>query len=97
MVMSGLGSFSDSVQTAGTYQVQGSLTLPGISKGDVANSQVVTVVQQNGSTRYTGLAGAEGFNITLVCAAGDVIGIILSSSAAVDQGINVVKATIAIG
>lgn len=97
MVMSGLGSFSQSVPMAGEYDVIGSLTLPGIGKGDSANSQVVAVVKQNGTTMYTGLAGAEGFQLVLNCAASDIILVQLSSAAAVDQGINVVKCTVAIG
>lgn len=97
MVMSDLSVASQSVQSAGTYDIIGSLSLPGISKGDAANSQVVAVVKQNGSTKYTGSAGAAGFQITLVLAAGDVIEVDLTSGAAVDQGLNKVKCIVAIG
>lgn len=97
MVMSGLGTAQASVSNAGSYDIIGSLTLPGISKGDPSNSQVVTVVKQNGTTMYTGLPGAEGFQLILQCAAADIIAVQLSSAAAVDQGINVIKAVVSIG
>jgi len=97
MVMSGLGTMTTGVSQAGEYDVIGSLSLPGINKGDPANSQCVAVVNQNGTTMYTGLAGAEGFQLVLNCAANDSISVTLSSSAPVDQGINVIKCTVAIG
>jgi len=97
MVFTGLGSFSGSVPVAGTYQVIGRLDLPTVSKGNIANSQVVTTVSQNGTLMYTGLAGAEGFDLTLVCAAGDVIQVTTSSSAAVDQGANAFRVNVSIG
>jgi hypothetical protein len=97
MVFTGLGSVSGSVPQAGTYMVIGRLDLPTVSKGDIANSQVVTTVSQNGTLMYTGLPGAEGFDLTLVCAAGDIILINTSSSAAVDQGANVFKVKVSIG
>jgi len=98
MVISGLGTNVASVQAAGTYGIIVSLTLPGISKGDPSNSQAVTVVKQNSTTIYTGLAGAEGLTLTgLSAAAGDTFSVILSSAAAVDQGNNVIKGVVAIG
>jgi len=97
MVLNGLGTQQQSVGAAGTYDCIISLNLPTISKGDPASSQVVTVIKQNGSTIYTGLAGAEGTMITVVCAAGDIIAVQLSSAAAVDQGLNAVRGIVAIG
>lgn len=98
MVISGLGTTVASVQDTGTYDIIGSLSLPAINKGDTANSQVVTVVKQNATTLFTGSAGSAGFMLTgLAAAAGDTFSVILSSSTAVDQGLNVIKATVAIG
>lgn len=98
MLLSGLMTATTSVNAAGTYDIIGSLTLPGITKGSTANSQVVATIKQNGSTIFTGQAGAEGFMITgLTCAAGDTISVQLSSGAAVDQGLNLIKCTVAIG
>lgn len=97
MILSGLGTMQSNVSQAGTYLLTCTLSLPAINKGDSANSQVVTVVKQNGSTIYTGLAGSEGFQINLACAAGDIIAVQTTSSAAVDQNTNVIKAQVAIG
>lgn len=97
MTISGLTSAQTSVPLAGLCQIICSLSLPMISKGSSANSQVVTVIKQNGSTMYTSSAGAEGFQISLSCAANDVISVTLSSAAAVDQSLNVIKANVSIG
>jgi len=98
MVISGLQSVTNGISSAGNYDIIGSLTLPGIANGASANSQVVTTVSHNGSPIFTSQAGSEGFTITnLPCAAGDTITVALTSAAAVDQGLNVVKCTVAIG
>src|ERR1017187_4895438 len=76
---------------AGTYFVNGQLTLPQISTG-ASPSAVVSLVKKNGSTIYTGTAGNAGFQVTqIVLAAGDAITTVLSSAAAPDQGLNVIK------
>lgn len=98
MVISGLQSQTTSVTNAGNYTIKASLTLPTIGQGDPADSQCITTVTQNSSLIYTGLAGSRGFQLLNVpCAAGDTITVAMSSSAAVDQGLNVVKCTVAIG
>lgn len=96
-VISGLGTSTMSVASARPYALTGSLSLPGISKGDTANSQVVTVIKQNASTIFTSTAGAEGLNLTIYTAAGDVISVITSSSAAIDKSLNVVKGVFSLG
>lgn len=98
MVLCALGTFTTSVQAAGLYDIIGSLTLPGITNGAPANSQVVAAISLNSSLLFTGQAGAKGFEIVGVnCAAGDIIQVQLSSAAPVDQGVNVIKCTVAIG
>jgi hypothetical protein len=91
----GLGTFGIIVQTAGLKTVSGTLTLPNINQGASADSAVVVTVNLNGgSTLYTGGAGATGFETQVSASAGDTINVILTSAAAVDQGLNVVKSTI---
>ena len=97
MVIEGLNSMQTSVPNAGKYLVTCKMNLPTLSKGDPANSQVVAVVSQQGSPVYTSVAGTEGFQISLNCAADDVILVSLSSAAAIDQGLNVIKTVVAIG
>lgn len=93
----GLGTFVVfTAQTTDLYQIIGTLTVPSISKGDGTNSQVVVVIKQNSSTIYTGSAGAEGFAIAAQLTATDVVSIVLTSSASVDQPINTVKTTLTI-
>lgn len=96
LVLNGLSSVSTAVPAAGPYKVDGKISLPSLVAGSSANSSVVAVVNKNGSAIYTGVAGAEGFGVEANCAAGDVLQVVLSSSAAVDSGLNVVKSTIAI-
>lgn len=93
---SGLGTFSITVQIAGPYFLEGKISLPTLTNGGGASSCLVTI-NQNGSPIYTGLAGAEGFKKDTLCAAGDVLAIVLSSSAPADQPLNAIKTVIAIG
>ena len=82
---------------AGIYFIQGYLSLPQLSTAG-AVSQVIALVKQNGSTIYTGLAGASGFSIPqIVCAVGDVIGVQLSSSTACDLVNNAVSGQVYYG
>jgi hypothetical protein len=98
MVLSGLGTFTTSVEVTGLYDISGSLSLPEISKGDPASSQVVSTIKKNGSTIFTSSAGAAGFQIkNYPFTAADTVTVQLTSAAAVDQGINVIKCTVAIG
>lgn len=93
----GLQTVTIAVPVAGTYLLSGKLALPTISEGATDNSQVVTTIKQNGSTIYTGQAGAKGFGCEVICAANDSMQVILTSSNAVDQGLNVVQGVISIG
>ena len=98
MVISGLESQTTSVTNAGNYTITASLSLPTINKGASANSQCVTTVTQNSSVIYTSTAGCAGFQLLNVpCAANDTITVAMTSSDPVDQGLNVVKTTVAIG
>lgn len=92
----GLGTFTTILPIAGPYFFEGKLSLPTLTTAGVQSACVVTV-NQNGSAKYTGTAGAEGFKVDLLCAANDTVTIVLSSAAAIDQLPNMVKATIAIG
>lgn len=103
LTSTGLSTLSFVVPVAGIYTLQGSLTAPEISGGDLANSQVVVTVSQTPSgggatTRYTGPAGASGFKLKLNCAAIDSISIVYSSAASVDTAqLNVIKSVISFG
>lgn len=93
---SGLATYIVGVPTTDTYIVQGTLTLPSLAKGDTANSSVVVVVKVNSTTSYTGVAGATGFRTSINCTANDLISVITSSAAAVDQGSNTIRTTVSI-
>lgn len=94
----GLTTLTFSVPVAGVFPMDVKLTCPEISGGASANSQVVTTIKQNGTTRYTSNAGDTGSHIILNCAAFDVITMQLSSSAAVDTAaFNLIKAIVAFG
>lgn len=98
LVISGLQSQSTSVTNAGNYTITASITLPTIQEGNSADSQVVTTVTHNSTVIYTSPAGTTGFQIPNVpMASGDTITVALASSAPVDQGLNIVKTTVAIG
>lgn len=93
--LNGLQSFTAFANQAGAYSLRGKLSLPTANTEGGADSQVVVVVKQNGSTIYTGVAGATGFGVSpIVCALGDAIQITLSSAAAVDQPLNAIKGTV---
>jgi hypothetical protein len=97
LTLAGLTSVTTSAPTAGVYQILGKISVPYIPGGSTATSSVVATIQQNNSTIYTGPAGAEGFAWAASCAAGDTLSVALTSSTAVDQGTNVIKAAISIG
>lgn len=99
MIVCNLSSTSTAgVNDAGYYTITGSISLPGIPKGDTANSAVVAVISKNGSPIHTTVAGSSGFLLTnVLCAASDTISVALTSSASVDQGLNKIKCTVAIG
>ena len=93
--MTGLGAVSQIVPNADTYMVRVKHQIPSLSKGAGA-SQLVTVINKNGSPVMTGVAGASGAETKVVCAANDTISVVLSSSAPADQGLNVIQSTITI-
>jgi len=102
LTTNGLSTTAIGIPAAGPTPLSGKLELPTIDEGASANSQVVVTVTQtpaNGSptTIYTGPAGARGFYLVAQCAALDTLTVTLSSSAAVDQGLNVIKTTISVG
>lgn len=96
LTFNGLGTLSITVPQAGAYFVDGKISLPSLTNGGGVSACLVTI-NQNGSPVYTGIAGAEGFYTDISCAAADVIAIVFSSAATPDQGLNVIKSTIAIG
>lgn len=83
--------------SAGIYFIEGKLSLPQISTSGSA-SAVIALVKKNGSTQYTGIAGASGFSIpAITLAANDAITVQLSSSAAIDLVTNNVSGQIVYG
>ena len=96
ITFNGLGTFSINMPFAGAFFFDGKISLPTLSNGGGVSACLVTI-NQNGSPVYVGIAGAEGFRADIACAANDLIAIVFSSSAAADQGFNVIKSVIAIG
>lgn len=98
LTLSGLTSYSFSAPSAGIYMMDVKVQLPELSQGASAPSALVMTVT-NGTgpvTIFTSSAGASGMKVDFVAAANDVITIALTSAAAVDAGLNVIKANIAI-
>ena len=94
----GLGTLSFTIPVAGPYFVEGHMSIPALSKGDTGASALLVVCNLNGGAAfYTGLAGAEGFKADFTGAVGDVLNMVFSSSAAVDQPLNVIKSQISLG
>lgn len=98
MELAGLTSIDTAVGAAGPYVVNGKLSLPRLVNGSSSPSgAVVTVTNRTGPvTLYTSTAGDDGFEVATLCAAGDVIRVAVTSSAAIDAGYNNVKTQIAI-
>lgn len=97
LTFGGLGTAcSFGVPEADTYAVDAKLTLPSVPAGSSGASAVVLVINKNGSPVYTGSAGARGAHTEVVCAANDVISVVLSSALAIDNEPNAVKCTIAL-
>src|ERR1700727_852007 len=97
IVTSILGTTTFSIPVTAFLKFKGTLTLPTESEGSSAQSQVVTVLSQNGTPVYTSNPGDMGFELSLNCTSGDVFTLVMSSSAPIDQGKNVIKCTLAIG
>lgn len=98
LTMNGLGTLSFEAPQDGAYLLDGKISLPSLARGsDDTSELVVTIDINNGSPIYTGDAGAEGFLVnTGDISGGDIINMNFSSSADVDQPLNVLKASIAI-
>ncbi len=92
----GLNTITLVAPVAGSFFFDIKISCPQLVTDGLA-SQVVCTLTQNSTTVYTGHAGAEGAHVDLSCALGDTIVITFTSSAAVDQGLNVIKSTIAWG
>ncbi len=92
----GLGTYALIVPADGLYFVDGKISLPSVRDGD-GMSECLATINVNSSPVYVGTAGAEGFKADFICAAGDEIEVVLSSSADADQPLNVIKSNIAIG
>lgn len=96
--LSGLTSYSVSVPNAAPYTFDWKISLPTVVDGGGQSSVVMTITNTTQSTTiFTGIAGAQGGSCVYgSAAAGDVIQFALTSAASPDQGLNTVKATIAI-
>lgn len=90
-----LGTSSFKLPNDGTFAIDGKIQIPKPMDGSVA-SQLVVVINKNGSAQYTGLAGSAGFYKEVSGVAGDLIAIVLSSAAAVDNAMNAIKCTVAV-
>jgi len=93
----GLGTYEVlKAPTTGIYTFQAKLSLPSITKGDATSSSVIAVINRNGSPIYTSQLGADGFSTTTSLTLNDVVTVVLSSAAAVDQGKNTVRMTLSV-
>lgn len=107
-----LGTHTVTIPTTDAYVFVGTLTLPvdpgtvtagpgggagtGTGAAPQLPSQVVVTVNQNGTPVLVTSPGSKGFEVTLNCTAADVITIVTSSSAAIDNQTNAVKWTLSI-
>lgn len=95
--ITGLTSYAVSIPNAGPIAADWKLLLPTVTGGGGQSSVVMTVVNGTGPvTVYTGVAGAAGGSLNTLCAANDVLTFTLSSSAAADLPLNVIKCAIQI-
>lgn len=95
--LTGLTSYSFSIPSAGLYSMDWKIALPTVVAGGGQSSVVMTIVNGTGPvTIFTGIAGATGGKVDFKAAAGDVITATLSSAAAADLPLNVIKAVISI-
>lgn len=107
-----LGVTTVNIPSADRYVFQGTLELPNIEPSATqgpgggagtgtggaqkVHSQVVVTIRQNGSTIFTSTAGAQGFEIDVLCAANDIITFTLTSALAQDNQLNSLKMTLAV-
>lgn len=97
LVFNGLGTLSIVPNDfAGPMEVNVQSTIPTlVNGGGVSALQII--IKQNASTIYTGVAGASGAQALIpAIAVGDTISIVFQSSAAADQGLNVIKSAISL-
>lgn len=93
----GLGTIATfTVPDTAIYAVDGKMTIPSINQGSSAQSALVVVVNVNGSPVYTGSAGSKGFHTQVAANASQVVTVVLSSAAVVDNALNAVKSTVTI-
>lgn len=92
----GLGTFTVKVPEASQYTVKGTITLPTVNTTGSEQSQLLVVINVNGSPVYTGQVSARGFEARTACAANDVITVVFSSPLAIDAANNAIKSTISI-
>ncbi len=93
-VQNGLGTLTFNVTDDGLYTVQAQVTV-------IPESSLVILVKQNGVTKYTAptftpTQEALQFKTTLKCVDTDVVTVVLSSSADIDNEKNSVKSNISI-
>jgi hypothetical protein len=102
--ISGLETLTIVMPVAGNFQLSGKIKLPRLSQTDPTDpnflsypSAVVTTIKQNGSTIFTGIAGADGFAIPILAGSQDTFTVALSSSAAEDEVLEAVGAVVSVG
>jgi hypothetical protein len=96
IISTGLGTTTITVPSAGPYRMDGKIQLPTLIGGGGVSACLCTI-NQNGSPIYTGTAGQEGFGpLDVTCAANDALTFVLTSAAAADQPVNVIKMTVAL-
>lgn len=97
LMFNGLGMHHmNPVPNPGRYRYIAKISLPQLSTGSSDSSQVVAQLFINAVPGITGNPGAEGFENEGPLSAGEIISIELTSSAPIDQGLNVIKMTVSI-
>lgn len=91
----GLGTFNHTAMATRPYNIQADISVN-------PASSVVAIVTLNGATKYTAPAlvptsKSIKFKFQLNCTANDVIAVVLSSAATIDNQLNTVKSTITFG
>lgn len=79
--------------------LQNSMYMVAVSVSEVPPSGLSVLIQQNSVTKATAALPAASQNhvdlqVVLNCAINDVISVVLSSSSAIDKGLNSIKATL---
>jgi hypothetical protein len=90
-----LGTVTFNVAVTATHNVDVKLQIPSrVQSG--SDSAVLTLIQHNGTTVYTGIAGATGAWAQVPCTAGDTLSVTTSSSNAIDNNLNAIQGTVVI-